>query len=234
MFISFVVLDKVWKYFPPIEKWYYKQSRDIQLGWNGTSIAVLHACVASTSAVRAVFFEKELDFYNLFSNSPITEWQLGFTGGYFLNDILILIIQKNAENRMGFIGHHMFSLFGCALGLKNLCGMWFCAFRLLTELSNPFMNIRILLDMMGVKKNSYIARLNGKFFLSSFVLTRPPMIPAFWGATIYHLVKNSNQFWQFDAPSLFFWIVSGLALDYLNVIWLIKIRKESAEYLRED
>ena len=50
---------------------------------------------ASTSAIRAVFFEKELDFYNLFSNSPITQWQLGFTGGYFLNDILILIIQKN-------------------------------------------------------------------------------------------------------------------------------------------
>ena len=103
--------------------------------------------------------------------------------------------------------------------------MWFCAFRLLTEISNPFMNIRILLDMMDVKKNSYIARLNGKFFLSSFVLTRPPMIPAFWGATIYHLFKNSEQLWQFDLPSLFFWVVSGLALDYLNVIWLIKIRK---------
>ena len=103
--------------------------------------------------------------------------------------------------------------------------MWFCAFRLLTEISNPFMNIRILLDMMDVKKNSYIARLNGKFFLSSFVLTRPPMIPAFWGATIYHLFKNSEQLWHFDAPSLFFWVVSGLALDYLNVIWLIKIRK---------
>ena len=35
-FISFVVLDKVWKYFPPIEKWYYKQSRDIQLGMSMT------------------------------------------------------------------------------------------------------------------------------------------------------------------------------------------------------
>jgi len=34
MFISFIVLDKVWKYFPPIEKWYYEQSRDIQLGCN--------------------------------------------------------------------------------------------------------------------------------------------------------------------------------------------------------
>ena len=51
------------------------------------------------------------------------------------------------------------------------------------------------------------------------------MIPAFWGATIYHLIKNSEQLWQFDAASLFFWVVSGLALDYLNVIWLIKIRK---------
>ena len=108
--------------------------------------------------------------------------------------------------------------------------MWFCAFRLLTEISNPFMNIRILLDLMKVKKNSYIAKLNGKFFLSSFVLTRPPMIPAFWGATIYHLVKNSDQMWQFDVPSLFFWVVSGLALDYLNVIWLIKIRKGNLIY----
>ena len=55
--------------------------------------------------------------------------------------------------------------------------MWIIAFRLLTELSNPFMNIRILLDMMNIPKTSDISRLNGKVFATVFVLTRPLMIP---------------------------------------------------------
>ena len=78
--------------------------------------------------------------------------------------------------------------------------MWFIAFRLLTEISNPFMNIRALLEMMEIKKSSPVSRFNGKLFITSFVLTRPPMLPLFWGGSAYHLLKNSQQLFSFDIP----------------------------------
>jgi len=234
IFFSFFLLDFIWKLITPIGEWYSKQDRETQLGWNGTCIAVLHAVVASYSAVKSVFYEENPKFSDLFSPSETTEWQLGFTGGYFLNDITILLIQTKAENRAGFIGHHVFSLFGCALGLRNKYGMWIIAFRLLTELSNPFMNIRILLDMMNIPKTSDISRLNGKVFVTVFVLTRPLMIPVFWGATYYHAMYNGDELWKFDYPSLFFWCVSGIALDYLNVIWLFQIVQGSKNYKKQD
>ena len=113
---------------------------------------------------------------------------------------LNFFLEKKADNRIAFIGHHLFSLFGVALGLKNNYGMWFIAFRLLTEISNPFMNMRGLIEMMGIKKNAPISRFNGKLFVASFVLTRPPMLPLFWGGSLYHLVKNSAQLFTFDWP----------------------------------
>ena len=45
----------------------------------------------------------------------------------------------------------------------------------------------------------------------------------FWGATYYHAMYNGDELWKFDYPSLFFWCVSGVALDYLNIVWLFQI-----------
>ena len=111
------------------------------------------------------------------------------------------------------------------------------------------MNMRGLLEMMGTKKSAPFSRFNGKLFVASFVLTRPPMLPLFWGGSLYHLVKNSKQLFTFDWPrylttvivpfyasnifSLSFWIISGVALDYLNVIWLKKITESTGEYAKE-
>ena len=108
-------MDFIWKLITPIGEWYSKQDRETQLGnylvnadpvhmiliihsgWNGTCIAVLHAVVASYSAVKSVFYEENPKFSDLFSPSETTEWQLGFTGGYFLNDITILLIQTKVS-----------------------------------------------------------------------------------------------------------------------------------------
>jgi len=228
------ILYPLMSFIPYVGAWYTKQDHKKKMGFNATSIACIHACVASSSAIRAMLTEGTLNFFDLYSQSSITKWQLGFTGGYFIHDTAVLLYQTEAENRLAFIGHHLFSLFGVALGLKNDYGMWFIAFRLLTEISNPFMNLRALIEMMEIKKNSTISRFNGKIFIASFVLTRPPMLPLFWGGTVYHLLKNSAQLFSFDLPSLCFWVISGVALDYLNVIWLKKIYESTGEYAKEE
>jgi len=231
--IHATLLYPLMSYVPVVGEWYRRQERTARMGFNATTIACIHATIASSSALRAMLTEGTLNFFDLYSPSPITKWQLGFTGGYFMHDTAVLLYHTRAENRLAFIGHHLFSLFGVALGLRNDYGMWFIAFRLLTEISNPFMNMRGLLEMMGTKKSAPFSRFNGKLFVASFVLTRPPMLPLFWGGSLYHLVKNSKQLFTFDWPSLSFWIISGVALDYLNVIWLKKITESTGEYAKE-
>jgi len=110
------ILYPVMNYLPVVGSWYKSQNRARKMEFNATLIAVVHAIVASSSAIRAMVTEKTLNFFDLYSPSEVTLWQLGFTGGYFLHDTAVLLYSTEADNRIAFIGHHLFSLFGVALG----------------------------------------------------------------------------------------------------------------------
>ena len=42
--------------------------------------------------------EKTLNFFDLYSPSEVTIWQLGFTGGYFLHDTAVLLYSTEVSN----------------------------------------------------------------------------------------------------------------------------------------
>ena len=87
--------------------------------------------------------------------------QLRITGGYFLSDSLVLlsfpkgyqlaIDDKNDDPPQGrpfqYIAHHVVCIICIALVLKTKVGIWFMAWRLLTEVSNIFFNLLLILDL---------------------------------------------------------------------------------------
>ena len=44
-------------FIPNVGRWYTKQDHKKKMGFNATVIACIHACVASTSAIRLVLIE---------------------------------------------------------------------------------------------------------------------------------------------------------------------------------
>lgn len=52
----------------------------------------------------------------------------------------------------------------------------------------------------------------------TFIICRPCLMPIFWYCTIGHIV--SGEFWNIEVGTQAIWIIAGLGLDVLNLIWL--------------
>ena len=51
----------------------------------------------------------------------------------------------------------------------------------------------------------------------SFILCRPVMIPVFWYCTSLHF--STGDFWEIEKGTQWLWIITGVTLDVLNIIW---------------
>ena len=94
--------------------------------------------------------------------------------------------------------------------------MWLCSFRLLSELSTPFMNINFMLELLNLK-DSKIHKINQELIFWSFAVCRPLCIPLFYYCSWHHV--STGQIWKASAELLFVWVVCGLVLDVLNTVW---------------
>ena len=83
------------------------------------------------------------------------------TGGYFLSDTLVLLsfpkgYQLAIDDKKDdpprdrpsqFIAHHVVCIVIIALLLHTKVAIWFIAWRLMTEVSNIFLNLLLILDL---------------------------------------------------------------------------------------
>ena len=94
--------------------------------------------------------------------------------------------------------------------------------KMMTEISTPFMNISLMLQLLD-RTNESLYVLNGHIFYWTFFVSRPLMLPIFW-----FKVFTSNAFpvlLQQPLLIMIFWVGLTVGLDLLNVIWTFKITK---------
>ena len=100
--------------------------------------------------------------------------------------------------------------------------VWFANVRLLSELSTPFVNLRWMLLQVNLKESIFYS-INRKLTFYAFVLVRIMPIPIWWSAYAYHL--GSDDFANVHILSKITILLSGLALDFLNITWCLKLAK---------
>ena len=77
------------------------------------------------------------------SHSPWLEWQFKLTTGYFISDTIQMYMQgPGCTHRLGFVAHHILCAIAVYTTLHTSIGYFFIGFKMMTELSTPFMNIR--------------------------------------------------------------------------------------------
>ena len=77
------------------------------------------------------------------SHSPWLEWQFKLTTGYFISDTIQMYMQgPGCTHRLGFVAHHILCAVAVYTTLHTSIGYFFIGFKMMTELSTPFMNIR--------------------------------------------------------------------------------------------
>ena len=101
---------------------------------------------------------------------------------------------------------------------------WFANVRLLSEFSTPFVNLRWILNQLNLRQ-SRIYDLNRKITFYAFLFFRIIPIPIYWSVAIYNY--RTQTFSNLDIPLKTILLVSGIALDILNINWFGKLSKGS-------
>ncbi|KNC52076.1 uncharacterized protein AMSG_00903 [Thecamonas trahens ATCC 50062] len=141
-----------------------------------------------------------------------------FTAGYFLHDTFNqLYYNWGTSGVRDMLAHHGFFLSGCALLLFYRVGAWLPMLWSLTEISTPFINLRVLLSLIGFKDHP-VYMYNGLAILLTF--TGRVAVSLY---IVYLLATKATEL-RAAAPVLFYaQTAASFLMTGLNLTWYSKI-----------
>ncbi|XP_074917310.1 TLC domain-containing protein 4-like [Chelonoidis abingdonii] len=98
---------------------------------------------------------------------------------------------------------------------------YFANFRLLSELSTPFVNLRWFFDTVGQPRSSWFVLANGLAMTVVFFLVRIAVIPSYYARVLAWY--GTPEYARLGLAVQVAWIVPSLALEVLNLVWMYKI-----------
>lgn len=229
---TFLIIPSIWRYFPRIDKWYRQQDYEKRLDFNARATATFHAAFIFLVSFYVMVFDADFTYRDIRSYSALARWSLEFSTGYFLSDCIVLYQLRKyyASQTIAFACHHLVSIFGITQTIKGGAALWFTVLRLCTELSTPFININFMMTLFKME-DSVPFNINRHCGFWTFIICRPCLMPIFWYCTIGHIV--SGEFWNIEVGTQAIWIIAGLGLDVLNLIWLKALVIEYYNWIRE-
>nr|XP_032646376.1 TLC domain-containing protein 4-like [Chelonoidis abingdonii] len=141
---------------------------------------------------------------------------------------LYILFFDGAINANPIWGDPGLGLWGCELGLKGTSRAgsrgvlpYFANFRLLSELSTPFVNLRWFFDTVGQPRSSWFVLANGLAMTVVFFLVRIAVIPSYYARVLAWY--GTPEYARLGLAVQVAWIVPSLALEVLNLVWMYKI-----------
>jgi len=214
-------------------KWFNGQTREKRLEFCSCIIAFLHGTTAAFSSIWAICFAGNVDPNDLTSHSPWLEWQFKLTAGYFISDTIQMYMQgPGCAHRAAFVAHHVLCAIAVYTTLHTSIGYFFIGFKMMTELSTPFMNISLMMEMANFKGSKFYY-LNGHFFYWTFFLSRPLLIVPYWSLVNRHLQQMDTTLETIGTGHLLMNLMMSVALDALNCYWTVFLSKDYYRRLTE-
>ncbi|XP_044299531.1 TLC domain-containing protein 4-like isoform X2 [Varanus komodoensis] len=198
-------------------------------------------CIVAGSFVAFQFFFSALSPQLFVSLSPAyctlpavkqNEWNsrgdpwlvklnVAVTCGYLLYDLLLLVRYWKTLGDSLFVCHHLAALYAYGYVLSHGVLPYFANFRLLSELSTPFVNLRWFLDVAGWPHSSWLVLANGLAMMVVFFMVRIAVIPSYY-AQVYSWY-GTLEYERLGLGVQLAWIGPSLALEVLNLIWMYRI-----------
>jgi hypothetical protein len=222
--MNLCVLPRICSEVESLRDWYKKQAAGEQIEFCGCIIAGIHGSFAAGSSIIAILFDKNLSYTDLYGHSTLLEWQFKMSIGYFISDTVQMLKQgKSCKLRNEFILHHIICGIAIYLAMRSQCCYYFIGFKMMTELSTPFMNISLLMEMTECKK-SLTYFINGHLFYWTFFLVRPMLIPSYWSRVGEQIQADNIS--TMPTYLLIINIVLSLTIEVLNIIWTVFVSKD--------
>ncbi|XP_057673402.1 TLC domain-containing protein 4-B isoform X2 [Corythoichthys intestinalis] len=172
--------------------------------------------------------------YGLLPPTKHTEWNsrgdpslvklnVAITCGYLLYDLLLLACNWSTMGDKFFVCHHLAALYAYGYVLTRGVLPYFANFRLISELSTPFVNQRWFFEALKYPRSNRMVVVNGVAMAVVFFLVRIAVMPSYWVSVF--ATFGTEDFERLGLGAQVAWITSCVALDILNTIWMFKITR---------
>ncbi|XP_017311789.1 TLC domain-containing protein 4-B isoform X2 [Ictalurus punctatus] len=165
----------------------------------------------------------KLNEWNSRGDPNLVKLNVAITCGYLLYDLLLLASNWSTMGDSFFVCHHLAALYAYGYVLTRGVLPYFANFRLISELSTPFVNQRWFFESLAYPRSHRLVVANGVAMAVAFFLVRIAVMPPYW-AKVFETF-GTPAFERLGLGAQVAWIVSCVCLDVLNVVWMYKIAR---------
>ncbi|XP_021500125.1 TLC domain-containing protein 4 isoform X1 [Meriones unguiculatus] len=202
---------------------YSSLSVEKKIEWNSRVVSTCHSLLVGTFGLYLFFFDEATIADPLWGDPSLVKLNIATTSGYLISDLLIILLNWKVIGDKFFVIHHCSALAAFFFVLKKGVLAYIANFRLLAELSSPFVNQRWFFEALKYPKFSKANVINGILMTVVFFIVRIIAIPPMY--SYMYSVYGTEPFIRVGFTVQFIWLSSCLVLDVMNVMWMIKITK---------
>ncbi|KAG9264518.1 TLC domain-containing protein 4-B [Astyanax mexicanus] len=191
--------------------------------WNSRLVSTIHALIVGLFCVYILWFDDAVNEDPVWGDPNLVKLNVAITCGYLLYDLLLLACNWSTMGDSFFVCHHLAALYAYGYVLTRGVLPYFANFRLISELSTPFVNQRWFFDVLAYPRSHRLVVANGVAMAVAFFLVRIAVMPPYW-AKVFGTF-GTPAFERLGLGAQVAWIVSCVALDILNVVWMYKIAR---------
>ncbi|XP_050780573.1 TLC domain-containing protein 4-like [Gopherus flavomarginatus] len=189
--------------------------------WNSRCVSTLHALIVGLFCLYILFFDEAINANPIWGDPDLVKFNVAISCGYLLYDLLLLLRYWKTLGDSLFVCHHLVALYAYGYVLSRGVLPYFANFRLLSELSTPFVNLRWFFDTVGQPRSSWFVLANGLAMTVVFFLVRIAVIPSYYARMLAWY--GTPEYARLGLAVQVAWIVPSLALEVLNLVWMYKI-----------
>ncbi|XP_051041547.1 TLC domain-containing protein 4 [Phodopus roborovskii] len=202
---------------------YNSLSIEKKIEWNSRVVSTCHSLLVGTFGLYLFLFDESTIVDPLWGDSTHVKLNIATASGYLISDLLIILLNWKVIGDKFFVIHHCTALAAYYLVLRDGVLVYIANFRLLAELSSPFVNQRWFFETLKYPKFSKANVINGILMTVVFFIVRIIAIPPLY--FFMYSVYGTEAYARLGFTVQFCWVTSCLVLDVMNVMWMIKITK---------
>lgn len=202
---------------------YNSLSIDKKIEWNSRVVSTCHSLLVGIFGLYLFLFDEPTIADPLWGDPMLVKLNIATASGYLISDLLIILLNWKVIGDKFFVIHHCTALAAYYFVLKDGMLAYIANFRLLAELSSPFVNQRWFFEALKYPKFSKANVINGVLMTVVFFVVRILAIPPLY--FFMYSVYGTEAYMRLGFVVQCTWITTCLILDVMNVMWMIKITK---------
>ncbi|KAG7473597.1 hypothetical protein MATL_G00097560 [Megalops atlanticus] len=191
--------------------------------WNSRLVSTVHALIVGLFCLYILWFDDAVNADPVWGDPELVKLNVAITCGYLLYDLVLLARNWGTMGDSFFVCHHLAALYAYGYVLTRGVLPYFANFRLISELSTPFVNQRWFFEALSYPRSNRLVVANGIAMAVVFFLVRIAAMPPYYARMV--ATFGTPAFEQLGQGAQVAWITSCICLDILNTVWMYKIAR---------